>query len=169
MKKYCFSFLMVMVAIACVTTFTSCGGDDGDDVPEVAPGTVAFVEPCLEFGASKDRVKEYMSGSSWQLMEESNEYALMYTDSRSTTTVTYSFIGTSRGLTMAAVNYITYNAQSIVSEVERHHNVTLTKDAGATNKAETVYTGQTTIGGRTVAIAVHCTNASATVIYGIPN
>lgn len=160
---------MAILAIMCVTTFTSCGGDDGDDVPEVAPGTVAFVEPCLEFGASKERVKEYMSGGSWQMMEESNEYVLMYTDSRSTTTVTYSFIGTNRGLTMVAVNYITFNSQSIVSKVERRHNVTLTKDAGATNKAETVYAGQTTIGGRTIAIAVHCTSASATVIYGIPD
>ena len=169
MKKYYSRVLMAMMAMMCVTAFTACGGDDGDDVPEVAPGTVAFVEPCRDFGTSREHVKEYMTGSSWQLMEESNEYVLMYTDSRSTTTVTYSFIGSNRGLSMVAVNYITYNSQAIVSEVGRRHNVTLTKDAGATNKAETVYAGQTTIGGRTVAIAVHCTSASVSVFYKIPD
>ncbi|MBO5616658.1 MAG: hypothetical protein J5932_11170 [Prevotella sp.] len=169
MKKYYSRVLMAMMAMMCVTAFTACGGDDGDDVPEVAPGTVAFVEPCLDFGTSREHVKEYMTGSSWQLMEESNEYVLMYTDNRSTTTVTYSFIGTNRGLTMVAVNYITFNSQSVVSEVERRHNVTLTKDVGATNKAETVYSGQTTIGGRTITIAVHCTSASVSVFYRIPD
>ena len=31
MKKYFSIFMMAMVAIACVTTFTACGGDDDDD------------------------------------------------------------------------------------------------------------------------------------------
>ena len=167
MKKYFVSILMAMVAIVCVTTFTACGGDDDDDLPGQEPGTVAFYEPCLEFGSSQEHVKDYMSGGGWQLVEESNEYVLMYTNSSTTTTVSYSFIGTGKGLTMTTVTYITYNAQSIVSEIERRYKVTLKKDA--TNKAETVYAGQATIGGRTIAIMAHCTSAAVTVIYGIPD
>ena len=151
MKKYCVSILMAVLAIMCVTTFVSCGSDDEDDLPSQETGTVTFVEPCLEFGSSREYVKEYMSGSSWQLVEESNDYVLMYTDSKSTSTVTYSFIGSSRGLSMVAVNYIT------------------SKDTDATNKAETVYTGQSTIGGRTIAIVAHCTSASVSVLYKIPD
>ena len=167
MKKYFVSILVAMVAIVCVTTFTACGGDDDDDLPGQEPGTVAFYEPCLEFGSSQEHVKDYMSGGGWQLVEESNEYVLMYTNSSTTTTVSYIFIGTGKGLTMTTVTYITYNAQSIVSEIERRYKVTLKKDA--TNKAETVYAGQATIGGRTIAIMAHCTSATVTVIYGIPD
>ena len=167
MKKYCISILMAMVAVMCVTGLTACGGDDDDDLPGQEPGTVTFYEPCLEFGSSREHVKDFMSGGTWQLMEESNEYVQMYTNSSTTTTVSYSFIGTGKGLTMTTVTYITYNAQSVVSEIERRYKVTLKKDA--TNKAETVYAGQTTIGGRTIAIMAHCTSATVTVIYGIPD
>ena len=169
MKKYYSRVLMAMMAMMCVTAFTACGGDDGDDVPEVAPGTVAFVEPCLDFGTSREHVKEYMTGSSWQLMEESNEYVQMYSNSQNTITVNYSFIGTGKGLTMSTVTYITYNAQSIVAEVERRYKVTMKKDTDATQPGDTVYGGQATINGRTIAIMVHCTSATATVIYGIPD
>ena len=102
MKKNFSSFLMAMVAIACVTAFTACGGDD-DDLPGQEPGTVVFFEPCLEFGSNQEHVKDYMSGGTWQLLEESNDYVLMYTNSNTTTTVTYSFIGTGKGLTMSTV------------------------------------------------------------------
>ena len=169
MKKYFASILVAMMAFVCVPTFTSCGDDDEDDVPGLATESVAFVDPCLDFGSSREHVKDYMSGSSWQLMEESNDYVLMYTDSKSMTTVTYSFIGTNRGLTMAAVTYMTSKAQSITSEIERRYNTTLTKDADATNKAETVYVGQATIGGRTISIVAHCTNATVSIFYKIPD
>ena len=169
MKKYFVSILMAMVAAMCVTTFTACGGDDDDDVPGQESGTVAFYEPCLEFGSSQEHVKDYMSGGTWQLVEESNEYVLMYTNNSTSTTVSYSFIGTGKGLTMSTVTYITYNAQSVVSEIERRYKVTLKKDTDATNKAETVYAGQATINGRNIGIVAHCTSATVTVIYGIPD
>lgn len=169
MKKYCISILMAMVAVMCVTTFTACGGDDDDDLPGQEPGTVTFYEPCLEFGSSRDHVKDFMSGGTWQLMEESNEYVQMYSNSQNTTTVTYSFIGTGKGLTMSTVTYITYNAQSIVTEVERRYKVTMKKDTDATQPGDTVYGGQATINGRTIGIIVHCTSATATVIYGRPD
>ena len=168
MKKYFSSFLMAMVAIACVTAFTACGGDD-DDLPGQEPGTVVFFEPCLEFGSNQEHVKDYMSGGTWQLLEESNDYVLMYTNSNTTTTVTYSFIGTGKGLTMSTVTYVTFNAQFIISEIERRYKVTLRKDTDASQPGDTMYAGQATIGGRTIGIVAHCTSASVTVIYKNPN
>ena len=171
MKKNSILRLMTvaMVAVVCVTTFSACGGDDDDDLPGAESGTVAFYEPCLEFGSSREHVKDYMSGGTWQLVEESNEYVLMYTNSSPPTTVTYSFIGTGKGLTMSTVTYITYNAQSISSEIERRYKVTLKKDTDATQPGDTMYGGQATINGRTIGIVVHCTSATVTVIYGIPD
>ena len=168
MKKYFISILMAMVAVACLTTFTACGGDD-DDLPGQESGTVAFYEPCLEFGSSQEHVKDYMSGGTWQLVEESNEYVLMYSNSNTTTTVSYSFIGTGKGLTMSTVTYITYNAQSIISEIERRYKVTLKKDTDAVQPGDTMYGGQAVINGRNIGIVAHCTSATVTVIYGIPD
>ena len=34
MKKYFVLILMAMVAVLCVTTFSACGGNDDDDIPE---------------------------------------------------------------------------------------------------------------------------------------
>jgi len=169
MKSIFSSILMAMVAVMCVTTFTACGGDDDDDLPGQEPGTVTFYEPCLEFGSSRDHVKDFMSGGIWQLMEESNEYVQMYSNSQNTTTVTYSFIGTGKGLTMSTVTYLTSNSQSIVTEVERRYKVTLKKDTEAIQPGDTAYGGQATINGRTIAIMVHFTSATATVIYGLPD
>ena len=149
--------------------FTSCGDDDDDDLPGQESGAVAYVEPCLEFGSSQEHVKDYMSGGGWQLLEESNQYVLMYTNSSTTTTVNYSFIGTGKGLTMSTVTYITYNAQSIISEVERRYKVTLKKDTDAVQPGDTMYAGQAAINGRNIGIVAHCTNATVTVIYKIPD
>ena len=171
MKKNSILRLMTvaMVAVVCVTTFTACGGDDDDDLPGQESGTVSFYEPCLEFGSSQEHVKDYMSGGTWQLLEESNDYVLMYTNSSTTTTVSYSFIGTGKGLTMSTVTYITYNAQSIISEIERRYKVTLKKDTDAVQPGDTMYGGQATINGRNIGIVAHCTSATVTVIYGIPD
>lgn len=152
------------------TIFTACGGDDDDDTTgQDVPGTVTYYEPCLEFGSSQEHVKDYMPGGTWQLLEESNEYVLMYKNSSTTTTVTYSFIGTGKGLTMSTVSYVTFNAQFIISEIERRYKVTLRKNTDASQPGDTMYAGQATIGGRTIGIVAHCTNASVTVIYKNPD
>lgn len=160
---------MAMLAVACVTTFTACGGDDDDDVPGQDVSSVTFVEPCLDFGSSQEHVKDYMSGRTWQLLDQSNEYALMYTDSKSTTTITYSFIGTGKGLTMSTVTYITFSSQSIISEIERRYKTALKKDTDAVQPGDTIYSGQATIGGRSIGIVAHCTSSTVTVIYRIPD
>ena len=84
-------------------------------------------------------------------------------------TVTYSFIGTGKGLTMSTVTYVTFNAHFIISEIERRYKVTLRKDTDASQPGDTMYAGQATIGGRTIGIVAHCTSASVTVIYKNPD
>ena len=169
MKKLQNLMMVALMGCMCMTSFTACGGDDDDDIPgQDVPGTVTYFEPCFDWGSNTDHVKAYMSGS-WQLVDGSNDYALLYTNSQNTTTVTYSFLGSNRGLNMVAVNYITSKAQSIISEIERRYKTTLTMDADSSKKGDTVYVGQATIGGRTIAIAAHCTSASVSVFFRIPD
>ena len=105
--------MMAVLAAMCMTSFIACGGDDGDDVPgQDVPGTVTYYEPCFDWGSNTDHVKAYMSG--WDLVEGSNDYALMYSNGRNTTTVTYAFLGSRHSLSMVTVTYITSNAQYII-------------------------------------------------------
>ena len=79
-----------MMAVVCSISLISCGGDKEDDVPDI-PSTATYYEPCFDWGSNVDHVKAYMAG--WQLMDGSNDYVLVYTNSKSTTNVNYSFIG----------------------------------------------------------------------------
>jgi hypothetical protein len=169
MKKSVFNFLMMAVLAAmCMTTFTACGGDDDDDIPgQDVPGTVTYYEPCFDWGSNTDHVKAYMSG--WELVDGSNDYALLYQNGKNTTTVTYTFLGRNQGLSMVSVTYITGNATYIISEIEKRYSMTLTKDEASSKKGDTVYSGNGTIGGRTIAVLLHSTDATVTVIYGIPD
>ena len=169
MKKSVFNFLMMAVLAAmCMTTFTACGGDDDDDLPgQDVPGTVTYYEPCFDWGSNTDHVKAYMSG--WELVEGSNDYALLYSNHKNTTTVTYTFLGRNQGLSMVSVTYITGNVQYIISEIEKRYSMTLSKDEASSQKGDTVYSGTGTIGGRTIAVLLHSTSATVTVIYGIPD
>ena len=69
MKTMRYLFLAMMAAM-CVT-FTACGGDSDDDgtpqVPTGPTGSTEYVDPCLDFGSSQSHVKEWMSGSNWEL------------------------------------------------------------------------------------------------------
>ncbi len=161
---------MMLALMGCMcATFTACGGDDDDDdLPgQVVPGTVTYYEPCFDWGSNTDHVKAYMSG--WDLVETSNDYAQMYSNGRNTTTVTYAFLGRNQGLSMVSVTYITSNAQYIIFEIEHRYNMTLTKDEASSKKGDTVYSGNGVIGGRTIAVLLHSTGATVTVIFGIPD
>ena len=147
----------------CMSVFTACGGDDDDLPGQDTPGTATYYEPCFDWGSSVDHVKAYMAG--WNLMEGSNDYVLVYTNSKSTTNVNYSFIG-GNGLSMVTVTYIAANAQNIISEIQKHHGIKMTKD-DASSSGDTVYSGTGTLGGRTTAVLLHSTSATVTVIYGI--
>ena len=168
MKKRIFSFMMMALMGCMCTTFTACGGDDDDDLPgQEVPGTVTYYEPCFDWGSNTDHVKAYMSG--WELVEGSNDYALLYSNYKNTTTVTYTFLGRNQGLSMVSVTYITGNASYIISEIQQRYGMTLTKDETSSKKGDTVYSGTGTIGGRTIAVLLHSTSATVTVIYGIPD
>jgi hypothetical protein len=107
--------------------------------------------------------------SGWDLVEGSNDYALMYSNGSNTTTVTYAFLGSGHGLSMVTVTYITSNVNYIISEVQKRYGITLTKDDASSQKGDTVYSGNGTIGGRNIAVILHSTGATVTVIYGIPD
>lgn len=164
MKKLLSILAITFIGMMCMSVFTACGGDDEDLPGEDTPGTATYYEPCFDWGSNVDHVKAYMAG--WQLMEGSNDYVLVYTNSKSTTNVNYSFIG-GNGLSMVSVAYITANAQYIISEIQKHHGIKLTKDDASSSSGDTVYSGTGTIGGRTTAVLLHSTSATVTVIYGI--
>ncbi len=163
MKKLLSIFAITFIGMMCMSVFTACGGDDEDLPGEDTPGTATYYEPCFDWGSNVDHVKAYMAG--WQLMDGSNDYVLVYTNSKSTTNVNYSFIG-GNGLSMVSVAYITANAQYIISEIQKHHGIKMMKD-DASSSGDTVYSGTGTIGGRTTAVLLHSTSATVTVIYGI--
>jgi hypothetical protein len=168
MKKSIFKFMMVALMGCMCTTFTACGGDDDDDLPgQEVTGSVTYYDPCFDWGSNTDHVKTYMSG--WDLVETSNDYAQMYSNKKNTTTVTYAFLGSRHGLSMVTVTYITSNVNYIISEIEKRYNMTLTKDDASSQKGDTVYSCNGTIGGRTIAVILHSTGATVTVIYGIPD
>lgn len=169
MNKSVFTKLMMLALMGCMCiTFTACGGDDDDDLPgQEVTGSVTYYEPCFDWGSTADHVKEYMSG--WDLVETSNDYAQMYSNGRNTTTVTYAFLGRNHGLSMVTVTYITGNANYIISEIQKRYGMTLTKDDESSKKGDTVYSGNGTIGGRNIAVILHSTGATVTVIYGIPD
>ena len=168
MKKSIFKFVMVALMGCVCTNFTACGGDDDDDLPgQELTGSVTYYEPCFDWGSNTDHVKAYMSG--WDLVETSNDYAQMYSNKKNTTTVTYAFLGSRHGLSMVTVTYITSNVNYIISEIEKRYNMTLTKDDATSQKGDTVYSSNGTIGGRTIAVILHSTGATVTVIYGIPD
>ena len=160
---------MMVALMGCMcTTFTACGGDDDDDLPrQEVTGSVTYYEPCFDWGSNTDHVKAYMSG--WDLVETSNDYAQMYSNKKNTTTVTYAFLGSRHGLSMVTVTYITSNVNYIISKIEKRYNMTLTRDDASSQKGDTVYSSNGTIGGRTIAVILHSTGATVTVIYGIPD
>ncbi len=157
--------MLTLMGCMC-TTFTACGGDDDDDIPgQDVPGSVTYYEPCFEWGSNTDHVKAYMSG--WDLVEGSNDYALLYSNGQNTTTVTYSFLGSNRGLSMVAVTYITSDVNYIISEIQKRYGITLIKNDASSKQGDTVYSGNGTICGRTIAVLLHSTSATVTVIFGI--
>ena len=159
--------MLALMGCMC-TTFTACGGDDDDDIPgQEVPGTVAYYEPCFDWGSTTDHVKAYMSG--WELVEGSNDYALLYSNHKNTTTVTYAFLGRNQGLSMVSVTYIASSVNYFISEIERRYKITMTKDEESSKKGDTVYSGNGTIGGRAIAVILHSTGATVTVIFGIPD
>ena len=124
---------VAMMAAMCLT-FTACGGDDSDstpgkpDGPSGQTGNTEYVTPCLDFGSSIAHVKEYMSGTIWQLNENSNDAVLLYINNQATTVVNYMFTNAKLHMTT-----VTYNgggeskANAFKAEIEKLYGVTMTR------------------------------------------
>ena len=174
MKKTIFLRLMTvaMMAAMCVT-FTACGGDDGDSTPGKpeepgAGGTTAYVEPCLDFGSSVEHVKEYMTGTAFQLID-GNNIALMYANSDATVAISYTFTS---GLRIAQVTYNGYSesqANAFKAEIEKRYGVTMTKEVNPDDVSQWVYRGTTTINSMKVAIMMMAYKGVISIMYGLPD
>ena len=177
MKKRIFSRLMtvVMMTAMCVT-LTACGGDDGDstpgkpDGPSGATGSTEYVTPCLDFGSSVAHVKEYMSGTIWQLNENSNDAVLLYTNNQATTVVNYMFINSKLHMTT-----VTYNgggeskANAFKAEIEKLYGVTMARENDPDNPAQFVYHCTVTINQKSVVIMMTCYAQGINILYSLPD
>ena len=86
MKKSILYKVMTVALIAVVSmTFTACGGDS-DDGLKTAPGdngqggvtssNIEYIVPCLQWGITKDQIKQYMAGNVWTLQTDADSKLL---------------------------------------------------------------------------------------------
>ena len=165
--------MLAMMAAMCVT-FTACDGDNDDDgtplVPTGPTGRTEYVDPCLDFGSSQNHVKEYMSGSVWELSEHSNEAVLLYMNTKTMTVLNYMFIDSK--LHMVTVTYTEYSdskALGLKAEIEKRYGTTLTKETYPEDSSKYSYFGTVTISGKKVVIMVNCYKAGISIVYGLPD
>lgn len=164
MKKYISNIvIMAIMAVMCVT-LNSCGGDD-DDTPGENDVTIQYVEPCFNWGASVDAVKEWMKSKPFNLMN--GEYILYYEASDNKSVITYMFDGNIKGLYFSLVSYGTTSDRdmaSLISQTEKRYNTTLTK----LQDVYVAYAGYAAINGRNVSIMISKGTSSVDVLFAIP-
>ena len=174
MKKEIFTRVMMLAMMAVVAmTFTACGGDSDNDTPQgpTGPtGSTEYVTPCLDFGSSVAHVKEYMSGTIWQLNENSNAAVLLYVNNQATTVVNYMFINAKLHMTT-----VTYNgggeskANAFKAEIEKLYGVTMTRENDPDNPAQFVYHCTVTVNQKSVVIMMTCYAQGINIIYALPD
>ena len=175
MKKYFKERVMMlaMMAAMCVT-FTACGGDSDDDgtpqVPTGPTGSTEYFDPCLDFGCSQSHVKEWMSGSNWELSEHSNDYTLLYMNSQGTIALDYMFLN-SKMHTVAATYAVSGESVALAfkAEIEKRYGVTMTKETDPSNVSQYVYHCTPTINQRSVAIMMTYAKQCINIIYALPD
>lgn len=174
MKNRIIGLAITTMALLCTPLLVSCGGDD--DETSTYQGTnsnsVEFVEPCFEWGATMEQVKNYMSGSSWQLTFD--QHMLMYTNDKGTCSISYMFRGSTPGLYYSMVQYIGYSESKlggIVAETERRYKTSLTKQQeNVDGRIYTQSSGNATINGKYVGIIITSDySTQITVIFAIPD
>ena len=174
MKKSIFTKMMMlaMMAAMCVT-FTACGGDSDDDgtpqVPTGPTGSTEYVDPCLDFGSSQSHVKEWMSGSNWELSEHSNEAVLLYTDIQTMTVLNYIFIESK--LHMVTVTYTGGESKALgfKAEIEKRYGATMTRVDAPSDTSQYGYYATVTIGGKQVVITLSYYKGGVSIVYGLPD
>ena len=82
MEKSILHKVMMMALIAVVSmALTACGGDS-DDTPGdngqggTATSSMDFIIPCLQWGITKEQVKQYMAGDVWTLQTDADSKLL---------------------------------------------------------------------------------------------
>lgn len=175
MKRNFLYKVMFLAMIAVVSmTFTACGGDSDDDgipqTPTGPTGSTEYFDPCLDFGSSQSHVKEYMSGSNWELSEHSNEYTLLYMNSQGTIALNYMFLNSK--MHMVAVTYAVSGesvALAFKSEIEKRYGVTMTKETDTSDASQYVYHCTATINQKSVVIMMSYYTQSINIVYGLPD
>jgi len=164
--------MLAMMAAMCVT-LTACGGGGDDGQKSGSGGTTGsteYVDPCLNFGSSQSHVKEWMSGSNWELSEHSNEAVLLYTNIQTMTVLNYIFIESK--LHMVTV---TYNgsgeskALAFKAEIEKRYGISMTKETDPSDSSQYSYYGTATIGGKKIVIMLNHYKTGISIVYGLPD
>ena len=174
MKKSIFAKMMMlaMMAAMCVT-FTACGGDSDDDgtpqTPTGPTGSTEYVEPCLDFGSSQSHVKEWMSGSNWELSEHSNEAVLLYTNIQTMTVLNYIFIESKLHMVTVAYTGGESKALAFKAEIEKRYGVTMTHLDDPSDASQYGYYATVTIGGKQVVITLSYYKGAISIVYGLPD
>ena len=174
MKKNVFYKVMMMAMIAVVSMIsTACGGDSDDGTPQTPTGptgSTEYVDPCLDFGSSVAHVKEWMSGSNWELSEHSNEGVLLYTNIQTMTVLNYIFIESKLHMvTVAYTDSGESKALAFKSEIEKRYGISMTKETDPSDASQYSYYGTATIGGKKVVIMLNHYKTGISIVYGLPD
>ena len=185
-KDILYKVLMLFLVASVSASIISCGGDDenttntphgNNNTNANTPGSSAeqgvtesteYIEPCLDFGSSTTHVKDYMSGSAWELSDASNDVVLLYTDNKEDM-INYTFIDGLHLVTVTYPNFSDTKANGFKAEIERRYGITMTKETDPEDSSQYILSGTGTINNRTVAIMMNCYRQGITIIYGLPD
>lgn len=129
-KKY-LTVLCAGLLLASTASITSCSKDDGEE-----PGTeqhdaqlgYKYVEPCLQWNATRSEVATYMATiPGWYLAEGSNPKVEIWMLDKPVTEITYQY-GNPYGVTglwSVSVMYYGYDLTDLKSKIEAAHSCTL--------------------------------------------
>lgn len=165
MKKYSKISVVAMLAMVTMCVFSACGGDDDNDLPGENEVTIQYVEPCFNWGASAEEVKDWMTSKPYKYM--AGEKIMYYESNDGKSVITYMFDGTAKGLYFSLVSYATSNSRdysSLISQTEKRYDTKMTK----MDDQYEAYTGYATINGRTVGIMIQRNPTSVDVLFQIP-
>ena len=174
MKQNFLYKVMFLAMIAIISmTFIACGGDSDDDgtpqTPTGPTGSTEYFDPYLDFGSSQNHVKEYMSGSNWELSEHSNEAVLLYTNIQTMTVMNYIFIESKLHMVTVAYTGGESKALAFKAEIEKRYGVTMTRLDDPSDASQYGYYATVTIDGKQVVITLSYYKGAISIVYGLPD
>jgi len=146
MRKKYLKVLCAGLLLASTAAVTSCSKDDGEE-----PGTeqhdaqlgYKYVEPCLQWNATKSEVATYMATlPGWYLTEGNNAKVEIWAIDKPSTSITYLYnIGMGiTGLYSVSVMYYGYDINDLKSKVEKAYGCQTEAKVGTSEgyKAENI-------------------------------